>query len=237
MAILLCSAPSSLRAQQVAFGPPTGCEGEAQEKCFCVALIGAIRAPGRFEIHRPVRLIELLAHAGGLTDGVGPTIRITHNSQRKCAELLGNEAAVNTGNAAVYSLSDIRRGDELANPYLHAGDIVDVSGAERAYVVGSVLRPQAIYLRESVTLTQAIALTGGVLPGSRSNKVRLIRQTVGSSTRTQVTVDLKAIRQRRAADLVLQPNDIIDVPNKHDHPGRPDWFGIVSEQVPMRVIY
>jgi len=45
-----------------------------------VAVLGAVRAPSRFQLQRRVRLLELLSFAGGPTDNAGRTIQIVHTT-------------------------------------------------------------------------------------------------------------------------------------------------------------
>ena len=71
--------------------------------------------------------------------------------------------------------------------------------------------PSMIPLKERVTVSQAIAMAGGALPDTQSERVRVVRQTPGGA-KTEIIVDLKAISRRRAEDVALQANDIIEVP-------------------------
>jgi protein involved in polysaccharide export with SLBB domain len=74
------------------------------------------------------------------------------------------------------------------------------------------VRPSSIPLKEKITLSQAVAMAGGTLPDSKSDQVRIIRQKPDGNTKEEIVVDLKAINRRQAADVVLQPNDIVEVP-------------------------
>ena len=42
--------------------------------------------------------------------------------------------------------------------------------------------------------------------------MRILRQKPDGITKEELVVDLKAITKRRAPDVVLQPNDIVEVP-------------------------
>ncbi len=61
-------------------------------------------------------------------------------------------------------------------------------------------------------MSQAIARAGGTLPDTQSERVRIIRQANGQSTRTELIIDLRAINKRRAEDVALHANDIVEVP-------------------------
>jgi polysaccharide export outer membrane protein len=110
-------------------------------------------------------------------------------------------------------LEDTLKADERANPFLQPGDVITLPEAREAYVVGNVLRPGPIPLKdEHLTVSRAIAMVGGFMPDSRKEKVRIIRQEANGTGSREIFVDLKAIDKRQAEDVALLPNDIIEVP-------------------------
>jgi polysaccharide export outer membrane protein len=111
-----------------------------------------------------------------------------------------------------YKLSDTLQGDPKANPYLEAGDIVTVPEADQVYVVGNVFMPLTIPLKEPITVSRAIAMAGGVKQDTKKDKVRVVRQEPGTAVKKEIVVDLSAIEKKRAEDIALLPNDIVDVP-------------------------
>ncbi|MBA3246579.1 MAG: SLBB domain-containing protein, partial [Pyrinomonadaceae bacterium] len=81
------------------------------------------------------------------------------------------------------------------------------------YVTGSVLSPQGIYLREQLTLTTALAMVGGVRPEAKTSAVKIYRLKSGGGTaRETIIADFKAIKTQKTSDIVLQPYDVIEVP-------------------------
>lgn len=178
-----------------------------------VAVIGAVNQPGRFQLQRRVRLLELLAFAGGPSQRAGRSIQIVNAEPAPVCETTEPDSGktAETGLTS-YNLSRTLKGDDDANPYVRPGDTVSVLEAEQAFVVGNVFRPLAIPLREPVTVTRAIAMAGGTMPDTKSDRVRIIRQPPGSMTNTEILIDLKEIDKRRADDLALQAGDIVDVP-------------------------
>lgn len=177
-----------------------------------VALIGAVNKPGQFQLQRRVRLLELLAFAGGPREHAGRNVNIIHGEVT--ATCTSPAADIPDEGAAAgfvsYRLSDTLRGDDKANPFVQPGDIITLPDADQVFVVGNVLHPSAIPLTEQLTVSQVVAMAGGTLPNTQSNRVRIVRQTPGG--KTEVFVDLKAIDKRRAEDVTLQANDIVDVP-------------------------
>ncbi len=177
-----------------------------------VAVVGAVDKPGRFQLQRQVRLLELLTFSGGPTVKAGRTVQIAHaeNSQR-CDEG-GASAEQDESALSAYSLSDVLAGRAEANPVVRPGDVVNVLEADQVFVVGNVVRPSTIPLKDPVTVSRAIAMSGGVLPYTKMDRVRIVRQPPGNAPKQELIVDLNAIEKKNANDITLQANDIVDVP-------------------------
>ena len=174
-----------------------------------VSIIGAVNEQSRFELQRRVRLLDLLSYAKGPTAKAGQTINIVHSVQGSLCRTgaIDDPAQV----LSSYRLSDTLRGDPKANPYLEAGDTVTLPDADQVYVVGNVYTPLTIPLKEPITLSRAVAMAGGVKQDSKKDKIKIVRQEPGSLVRKEITVDLSAIEKKRADDIALMPNDIIEV--------------------------
>jgi len=202
-----------------------------------VAIIGAVNDQSRFELQRRVRLLELLTYAKGPSPKAGQTINIVHGQALSICRAFEGEDLNKTFSS--YRLSDTLRGDPNANPYLDAGDIVTLPEADQVYVVGNVFTPITIALKEPVTLSSAIAMAGGLKQDTKKDKIRIVRQEPGSTTKTEIIVDLSAIEKRRADDPILAANDIIDVPTSAGKSFLRSLFqGVVPGvgQLPVRVI-
>lgn len=203
-----------------------------------VAIIGAVNDQGRFELQRRVRLLELLSYAKGPSEKAGQTINIVHAPPALPCQKpeKGNE---DLGAISSYRLSETLAGNPRANPYLESGDIITLPEADQVYVVGNVNSPLTIPLREPITLSRAIAMAGGLKQDSKKDKVRVVRQEPGSQTKREIVVDLSAIEKKRADDLALLPNDIIDVPTSAGKSLLRSLLGTVApavSQLPIRVI-
>ena len=181
-----------------------------------VAVIGAINAAGQFRLQRQVRLLELLSFAGGPSAAAGRIINVIHTGGPNICEKDPDAASDNSipQNVAVYKLTDTLKGKDDANPFVQPGDIVSLPEADQIFVVGYVYSPRAIPLKDKpITISRAIAMAGGPQRESKTNHIRIVRQ-LGDSERKQVLiVDLKAIEKQKAEDIVLLPNDIVEVPS------------------------
>jgi polysaccharide export outer membrane protein len=180
-----------------------------------VAVIGAVNSPGRFQLQRRIRLLDLLSYAGGPAERAGGNIQVVHGSTYPVCEASMPRMAANNNDGlgiSVFKLRDTLAGSGRSNPYVRPGDVITVLEFEQIYVIGNVIKPSSFPLKERITLSQAIAMTGGMLPDSQSDRIRIIRQNPVNNIKQELVVDLKAITKRRAADVVLQPNDIVEVP-------------------------
>jgi polysaccharide biosynthesis/export protein len=208
-----------------------------------VAMIGAINSPGRFQLQRPVRLLELLAFVNGPKENAGTTIEIIRNQRLPYCEQSkfiipadGDDQLI-----SIY-LDETLKGNSAANPFVKAGDIIRIDEADQrfAYIIGSVKNAQPLSLKEPVTLTQAIAMVGGLTSDAQIEKIKIQRRTVGSMTPTDLTINLKEIKQRQKADILLEPNDIVEIPGPSG--GKKIFRDIIKTiiptftQLPMRVI-
>jgi polysaccharide export outer membrane protein len=204
-----------------------------------VAVIGAVRAPSRFQLQRRVRLLDLLSYVNGPSDNAGRSIQVVHTPAVSGCENDATESQSDISSVDYYRLSDTLRGDEKANPYIKGGDIISIAEADQVYVVGNVVRPSALALKDPITISRAIAMAGGTLPDSKRDKVRIVRQAPGSTTKTEIFVDLKAIDKHQAADIELIANDIVEVQTNSGKRLLKSFIGAVIPsvaQMPVRVI-
>jgi polysaccharide export outer membrane protein len=208
-----------------------------------VALIGAVNAPGRFQLQRPVRLLELLAFVNGVKQNADEVFIVRSQRMPYCEDAklvippdIDDELITLPVQAALDSSGK-------GNLWIRAGDVIriDEKVIERAYVIGNVRMAKEIQLDEPVTLSQAIAMVGGFVDGADQEKIRIKRRTAGSLTASEIVVNYKEINQRKRDDVMLQPNDIVEVPGPTG--GKKLLRDIMKTivptvtQLPMRVVY
>jgi len=179
-----------------------------------VAVIGAVEKPGRIQLQRRVRLLELLSFVGGPSDKAGLRIHIAHAANNTACNTDGQLVASDkpAEDLDVFTLSDTLMGDAQSNPYIQPGDIVSVPEAEQAFVVGNVYKPSSIPLKTPTRFSEAIAMAGGLLPDSNIEQIRLVRQVPGTPVKQEQFINLKNINQRKTEDLMLLAGDIVEVP-------------------------
>jgi polysaccharide biosynthesis/export protein len=179
-----------------------------------VAVIGAVNAPGQFRLQRQVRLLELLSFAGGPSPRSGRVINIIHAGGPNICETKASDSngAAASQEISVYKLYDTLKGKEGSNPFVQPGDIVSLLEADQVFVIGHVNAPQAIFLRDQpITILRAIAIAGGPARDAGTSQVRILRQISGGDGKQEILVDLKAIQKQKAADILLLPDDIVEV--------------------------
>jgi polysaccharide biosynthesis/export protein len=179
-------------------------------------VFGAVRQPTRIEMKRKVRLNELMAVSGGFTERAAGTIQILHTEPLMCPEP-GEEAqaAPIDGTSIplqVIQISELRMGKREANPVIRPGDYVLVTEAEPVYITGSVISPSGIYLRDKLTLSRALAMVGGTRPEAKTSEIRIYRQKPNSIEQDLIVVDYASIKKNQKPDVMLQPYDVIEVP-------------------------
>jgi polysaccharide export outer membrane protein len=185
-------------------------------------ILGAVLAPTRVQMQRRVRLNEFIAASGGYTERANGDIQILHTEPVMCPEpdevveplLTSDGLGVNV--IKIIKTSELLSGKPEANPFIRPGDIINVMEAKPVYITGVVTSPQAVLLREGLTLTKALAMVGGVGANAKSTDVRIYRNKPGSSEQEIVRVDLSAIKKKKAEDVLLQPYDVVEVPKTSD---------------------
>jgi len=184
-----------------------------------VSLVGAVGKPGRFQLQRKIRLMELLTLAGGPTPSAGRYVQIFRSDERlKCGGGGDQQSADDVTKAIIaIELNQVLKGSDPANPFLQPGDIVNVPEGDQIFVVGNVVKPSAIPLRDPITISNAVALAGGYLDDSQTDKVRIIRQVPGVTAKKELIVNLEAINRRGANDVTLEAGDIVEIPVSSGH--------------------
>jgi polysaccharide export outer membrane protein len=161
-----------------------------------VALVGEVEQPGRRALRACTRVIDVLLQAGGFRDDASAEVVV---SRPEAEEL---RARVERG---VFTPAARR----VLETVLQGGEIVTVLPPAYVTVQGEVARPNRYPIAGRLTVTGAVTLAGG-LTRSGSSKAKIVRVGAGGD-RQVLEADLKAIRDGKAEDLVLQPEDIVTV--------------------------
>ena len=178
---------------------------------------GAVHAPVRVPMLRRIQLHEMVTAAGGFTDKAGGTIHIIHTMPELCPEP-GEAVAQKTapgsdvGQLGTFKIRNLRSGAGEGDPFVRAGDLVEVVEGDPVFVTGLVNIPQNIILRDQMTLTTAIATAGGVQRLANISQVHIYRKQDGKLGAQDLKVNYEAIKKGQQKDVLLLAYDIVDVP-------------------------
>jgi polysaccharide biosynthesis/export protein len=181
-----------------------------------VFFIGAFRSPGIYPLQGRRTLVEMLSSIGGLQPNASRRITVTRNLEYGPIPLpnaVTNKAA-NTSTVEV-SMGSLR---DQVNPaediVLMPYDQISVSRAEMVYIGGEVNRVGAVELgeRDSLSVIQAISMSGGLTRDADIEKARVLRPVLNSSKRAEIPVNLKLVLAGKSNDFPLMPNDMLYVP-------------------------
>lgn len=171
-----------------------------------VSVVGAVAHPLTFQATGDTTLLDALAKAGGLTATVGPTITVTHRS-----ELADGTMHVTVQSIPIRGL--IQVADPKLNVKLTGDDEVRVPEAGRIFVAGNVKRPGSFVMQDTsdTTVVKALAMSEG-LQAFSTKQAWIYRERGPGVPREEIAVPLHEIMARKAPDVVLQPDDILYIP-------------------------
>jgi protein involved in polysaccharide export with SLBB domain len=171
-----------------------------------VWVLGKVNRPGVHPTATPMTLLEAMSLAGGTSRS---------GSQVTTVDLadLRHAFVIRRGQALPVDFHRLlEEGDMSQNVYLEPDDFVYVppATAREIYVFGAVRLPRAMPLSDHPTLVSAIAAGGGPIRDAYLSHVAIVRGSLSSPT--IAIVDLKEIVKGQAADVQLEPHDIVYVP-------------------------
>lgn len=185
-----------------------------------VWLLGRLNRPGVYAMPAPMTLLESFALAGG-TSSAGNQVTLQDLADLRHSFVMRQGQLVPVD---FYGL--LHEGDTSQNIYLQPDDFVYVPSAlaQQVYVLGAVQSPRAVPYTDGMTLVTAMTSaagaasvdwltpgTYGVVKDAYLSHVAIVR---GSLSKPEMTiVDYNAVIKGRARDVLLEPGDIVYVPN------------------------
>ncbi|WP_324669260.1 SLBB domain-containing protein [Geochorda subterranea] len=180
-------------------------------------VIGEVRQPGAYMVRPGMRVLDLLAAAGGLTpQAAGEAATLTRATPDGRQEVLPLDLP-----------ELLRRPDSAHNVAVRAGDLLVVPTAGHLAVLGEVRRPGTVRHRSGMTVSEALAEAGGPTDEADLHRVWLVRGgadgLVGEGGRAELDLaGLHGAGEGRQAPsdpaavaaprLAVQPGDILVVP-------------------------
>jgi protein involved in polysaccharide export with SLBB domain len=102
------------------------------------------------------------------------------------------------------------KGDTNLNQTIHNGDVVHIPYANIAYVLGAVGRPGEVPIKGNMTVTKAVAQSGGLHIALSSFNATILRMDANGQRQT-IPVNIGSITKGAAPDVPLKENDIVYV--------------------------
>jgi polysaccharide export outer membrane protein len=181
-----------------------------------IHVLGAVNQPGQYMLTHHLSVVDAISMAGGLDrEKAGKYILVRRGkglfdpatsergSEAKAVFRIDLKALLDEGNVS----QDIS---------LRGGDVIQVPvrKAEVYYVIGEVTRPGAFEISpngdDELLAARAVGWAGGPSKTAKLRDSVVLRYADGK--REEIPLDLRAILQGGAADISIQPNDIIFVP-------------------------
>jgi len=166
-----------------------------------VTILGAVAHPGAYPSSPGMTLMQLVASAGDFIKGADTRrVNILRSNDDGSKDLLYADAGEILGGAA-------------ADIPLNDGDIVSVKeNVQDNFVVliGQVNKPGTYEYQAGMTLLGLIANAGDFTELANKTRIKIIRKQ-GAKSQIMV-VDVRKILNGRSADIVLEPDDVVSVP-------------------------
>jgi len=179
-----------------------------------VSVLGAVRAPGIYQIKGQKFLMDMLAMAQGLDPAAGKTIQIIRRTSDGPNISVPSNAPPKTETIDIDVADLFQNGKTELNIRINAGDVVNVLSALSIFVVGEFVRPGEFPLRfgKPLTVAQAAALGGGFSRDAKKAGGTIIRYHA-DRTKEEIPVNIQKILDGSADDVPLIANDILFVPS------------------------
>ncbi len=183
-----------------------------------VALTGALKTPGFYELIGPRSLLEMLAMAGGLDDRAGDMVQIIRRqSAPKAAQDLqladsSKPFELNSETIVIDMRQLLNDRTGKLNLAIRQGDVINVPFAGSAYVLGSVNRPGQVPVKKDLTVTQAVAMAGGTVSMLANPSGTTILRLDEQGQAVKIPANLNRILKNQDPDIILKEQDVVFVP-------------------------
>jgi polysaccharide export outer membrane protein len=163
-----------------------------------VYFVGGFTKPGVMQLTSELTLLQAVSLVGGITTDADGERGFLLRRDRKVPidfKRLG------------------QRGDASQNPKLEPGDSIVVPLAEAVWVSGEVKKPGAVKYANDLTVLRALTEAGGLTPLAAGGRVDILR---GGDKKKRIRVDVDRVMRSPDSnqDVRLEPNDLINVPQR-----------------------
>jgi len=186
----------------------------ADYKSKRVLVLGTVNNPGSYALQARERVLDALSKAGGLWRRTGISAK---SSAGKKGLIIRTQNPDTPQESKIVINVDLKGlledGDQIANLYMQDKDVLFIPAAQNFYIIGQVKEPGSFALTDrEITLVEAISKAGGFTPIAARDRARIIRVEKGVEKIITVNVDAITDAGKKIQDVIIQPNDVIVVP-------------------------
>ena len=164
-----------------------------------ISVLGAVKSPGIVKLRAANTLLDVISQAGGLSDDAD----------------LRQSLVVQDGRILPVDLERLfKQGDIRQNIYMRANSSVYVSSTRynSAYVIGEVKAAGKVTWDGDLTLTQALAMAGGLNADAKLSHVLVISGCICNPSLKLVDVAGILYRGELTRNIMLKRGDVVYVP-------------------------
>jgi polysaccharide export outer membrane protein len=164
-----------------------------------ITLLGAIKTPGTYNYVSRRRILDILAMGNGLTEKAGSFCYITRQDPK-------------TGGRVSYlvDLDELmKRGDVESNHTILGGDVIYIPESGQCFVDGAVRKPGTYPISNNMSVSEAIALAGGLASYADDDSIKLVRYMGKGKERQVVSISYNQLQAGVGDTLFLQDQDIV----------------------------
>jgi polysaccharide export outer membrane protein len=171
-----------------------------------ISVVGAVHKPVTFQAVGKVTLLDALVMAEGVTSDAGPELLLMRPQP-------GDADAPASAVERIPLQALLSAKDPKLNATLTGGEEIRIPEARKIYVVGNVKKPGAFPVRDGseTTVLKVLALAEGLVPYT-GRLAYIFRVGEDSAVRQEIPIELEQILERKSADVALQADDVLYVP-------------------------
>jgi polysaccharide export outer membrane protein len=220
-----------------------------------VYVLGTVKNPGQYMIMQPLKLIDVIAMAGGLDlDKSGDYALLQRRGKASSPQQPAVDSAPNPGavqppapavdrDTVQIKVKDLMEGgDPRLNLPVQGGDVVQIPERKReiVYIIGEVRQPGAYELppdRHQVLLTQAIARAGGPQEKTAKFGKGIVLRYDEQGKREEIAVNWKEILKGKKPDFLVRADDVIFIPPSNSKTITYGLLGMIPSSVGSALSY
>jgi len=164
-----------------------------------ITLVGAVEKPGTYDYVTRRRFLDVLAVANGLKGDAGSIAYVTRENPK-----------TNKRMRYMVNLDELlKQGNMRQNMVVLGGDVIFIPLSGQCFIDGAVRNPGTYTLKTKMTITEALALAGGLASYADDDGIKLIRYMGTDQARAIVSLSYSDLQAGMGDTLFLQDQDMI----------------------------